>query len=105
MKKAIEVDPSSVEYRFNLGYVLESREDYFEAESPLQEAVELSKGKDWRCLAELAKVYEKIGRASDAARSAKLAVDLLEEQNDIEGARALQHDLDRYESEAAEKTN
>jgi Flp pilus assembly protein TadD len=105
LKKAIDVDPRSVEYRFNLGFVLESRGDFFGAVSPLQEAVELSKGNDWKCLVELARVYDKVGRPSDAVRSAKLALDLLREQNDMEDARHLKSDLDRYESELDVKAN
>lgn len=105
LKKAIDVDPTSAEYRFNLGFVLESRGDYFGALPPLQEAVELTRGNDWKCLAELAKVYEKVERPTDAARSARLALDLLRERNDSESARHLQVDLDRYESEIGRKTN
>jgi len=105
LKKAIDVDPRSVEYRFNLGFVLESRGDFFGAVPPLQEAVELSKGNDWKCLVELARVYDKVGRPSDAVRSARLALELLREQNDMEDARHLKSDLDRYESELDVKAN
>jgi len=105
LKKAVDVDPASAEYRFNLGFVLESRGDSFAALPHLQQAVELTKGNNWKCLAELAKVYDKVGRPTDAARSAKLALDLLREQNDVENTRHLQVDLDVYQSEIERKAN
>ena len=87
------------------GFVLESRGDFFAALPHLQQAVELTKGNNWKCLAELAKVYDKVGRPTDAARSAKLALDLLREQNDVENTRHLQVDLDLYQSEIERKAN
>jgi Flp pilus assembly protein TadD len=77
LRKAIEVDPTSVEYRFNLGFVFESRNDLASAIHQLEKSVALSQNKDWRCLSELAKVYDKAGRSNDAVRAARQALDLV----------------------------
>jgi len=106
LQKAIVVDPGSVEYRFNLGYVLESRGDFAGAISPLEKAVALSRSRDWRCLAELAKVYDKTGRAADAIVLARQALDLAVKQNNQQVSRTLQDALDRYEhDDSGAKTN
>ena len=99
LNKAIAVDPGSVEYRFNVAYVLESRGDFAGAIAPLEKAVALSRGKDWRCLAELAKVYDKTGRSADAIPVARQALDLALKQNNQQVASALQDALDHYEHE------
>jgi Flp pilus assembly protein TadD len=99
LQKAISVDPGSVEYRFNLAYVLESRGDFADAISPLEKAVALSRSKDWRCLAELAKVYDKTGRTAEAIPLARQALDLAVKQDNQPVAKILQDALDRYEHE------
>ncbi|MGA9586849.1 MAG: tetratricopeptide repeat protein [Terracidiphilus sp.] len=101
LQKAIAVDSGSAEYRFNLAYVLESRGDFAGAISPLEEAVALSKSKDWRCLAELAKVYDKTGRAADAIPLARQALNLAVEQDNQQVAKILQDDLDHYERDVS----
>jgi Flp pilus assembly protein TadD len=101
LQKAVVVDPGSVEYRFNLGYVLESLGDFAGAISPLEKAVALSRSRDWRCLAELAKVYDKTGRAADAIPLARQALDLAVKQNNQQVSRTLQDALDRYEHDRA----
>jgi Flp pilus assembly protein TadD len=58
--------------------------------------VELSKGKNWRCLAELAKAYAKTGRSAEAVQSAHQALDLAMQQHDEDGAKNLREALDRY---------
>jgi Flp pilus assembly protein TadD len=106
LQKAIAVDPGSVEYRFNLAYVLESRGDFAGAIAPLERAVALSRSKDWRCLAELAKVYDKTGRTADAIPLARRALDIATTQNNQQPAKDLQDALDRYEHDSAsEKSN
>lgn len=102
LEKAIDVDPTSAEYRFNLGFVFESRGDYFEAVSPLEKAVELSHARNWQCLAELGKVYDKVGRVNDAIRATGMAVHLATEQNNLRDARNLRDDLLRYETKAGQ---
>ena len=106
LQKAIVVDPDSVEYRFNLAYVLESRGEFESAIQPLESAVALSRKKDWRCLAELAKVYARTGRRAQALESVRAALELALKQNNDHAAHALQQALDQYEREgAAAKTN
>lgn len=97
LQRAIVVDPGSLEYRFNLAYVLESRGEFESALEPLERAVALSRRKDWRCLAELAKVYDKTGHSAEAVESAREALDLAVKQNNGKVARSLQDALDRYE--------
>jgi Flp pilus assembly protein TadD len=98
LQRAIAVDPGSVEYRYNLAYVLESRGDFAGAIPPLEKAVALSRSKDWRCLAELAKVYDKTGRTADAIPVVRQALDLALKQNNQQVARTLQEALDHYRS-------
>ncbi|HMG86187.1 MAG TPA: tetratricopeptide repeat protein [Terracidiphilus sp.] len=101
LQRAINVDPGSVEYRFNLAYVLESRKEFASALDPLEKAVALSRRKDWRCLAELAKVYDKTGHSAEAIQSAREALDLAVKQNNGQVARSLQDALDRYERDGS----
>ncbi len=99
LREATTLVPTSEEFR-HLGFVMESRGDYAGAVAPLQKAVELDKGKDWRCPAELAKAYSKTGRSEEAIQSAKEALELAVEEDDEEGAKTVRDDLDRYASEA-----
>ena len=101
LEKAINVNPGSVEYRFNLAYVLESRGDFAAAIPPLEKAVALSRSKDWRCLAELAKVYDKTGRTADAIPLARQALDLAVKQNNQQVEHSLQQALDHYEHDGS----
>jgi Flp pilus assembly protein TadD len=105
LQNAIAVDPGSVEYRFNLAYVLESRGDFAGAIRPLEKAVSLSKRKDWRCLAELAKVYDKSGRTAEAIEPAREALDLAVKQNNQQVAKSLQDALDHYEHDGSGATS
>jgi Flp pilus assembly protein TadD len=100
LQRAIAVDPGSVEYRFNLAYVLESRGEYASALQPLERAVALSRRKDWRCLAELAKVYDMTGHSAEAIQSMREALDLAAKQNNGQVARTLRDALDHYERES-----
>jgi len=97
LRKAIAVEPGSVEYHFNLAYVLESRDDFAGAIAPLEKAVSLSRSKDWRCLAELAKVYGKTGRTADAIQALHQALDLATRQNNQQVENSLRQALDHYE--------
>ena len=101
LQKAIALAPGSPEYRFNLGFVLESRGDFAGAIAPFERAVVLSKGKSWQVLAELAKVYDKAGRAADAIQAAQQALDLAVAQHDDQNAGRLREALDRYQGDSA----
>jgi Flp pilus assembly protein TadD len=95
LQKAISIYPTTVEYR-HLGFVLEARGDYAGAVVPLQKAVELSKGKDWICFAELAKAYVKTGQSTEAVQSAHQALDEAIREGNQQGAKNMQEFLDRY---------
>lgn len=97
LQKAIDLAPTSAEYRFNLGIVLESRGDFQGAIAPLQKSVELSRGKNWRSFAELAKAYDKTGNHVDAIRSAQQALVLAEQSHDEQAAKNLRDALEGYE--------
>jgi Flp pilus assembly protein TadD len=99
LQKAIALDPGSVEYRFNLAYVLETQGQFEAAVAPLEIAVRLSRNKDWHCLAELAKVYDKTGRSTDAIQFARQALDLAVQQNNQPAAKTIQNALEHYQSE------
>jgi Flp pilus assembly protein TadD len=96
-QKAIALNPKSTEYRFNLGYVLKSRGDFAGAVAPLQKAVDLSEGKSWQCLSELADAYNQTGRSAEAIQSERQALDLAVREHDEKLANKLREDLDRYE--------
>jgi Flp pilus assembly protein TadD len=99
LQKAIALVPTSVEYRFNLGFVMGLRGNYAGAVEALQKAVELSEGKDWRCLAALAYAYDKTGHSDEAIQSAQRALDLAVQEHDEELEKGLRGDLERYERE------
>jgi Flp pilus assembly protein TadD len=101
LQKAIALVPNSVEYRFNLGFVLESNGEILEALAPLEKAVELSRGKDGRCLAELAKAYSKSGHPAQAIQAARQALDLAVEKHDDQTASQLRTAIESYERAAA----
>ena len=101
IQKAIVIDPGSVEYRFNLAYLLESEGKFSDAIAPLEQAVAMSKGRDWRCLAELAKVYDKTGHRAEAVQALRQGVDAASRQNNQAAAKTLQDALDRYQPAGA----
>lgn len=97
LQTAISLHPPSVEYHFNLGYVMASRGDIAGAVVAFQKTVELSEGKDWRCLAALADAYDKAGRSAEAIQSAHQALDLALQQHNEQLGNNLRKDLERYE--------
>jgi tetratricopeptide (TPR) repeat protein len=101
LQKAIALLPTSAEYRFNLGFALESSGDYAAAVAPLQKSVELSNGRNLRFLAELAKAYDKTGRFAEAVQAAQQALDLAVKQHSEEQEKSLRDVLDSYESDNA----
>ena len=99
MQKAIALEPARAEYRFNLGFVMESHGDFAGAVEPLQKAVELNQGKDPRFLAALAKAYDKTGHPAEAVKAAQEALDRANEAHDERTARTLRTDIATYEQE------
>ena len=101
LQQAIALQPTSMEYRFNLGFVLGLRKDFAGSVAALEKAVELSEGKDARCLAALADAYDKSGRFAEALQSARQALDLATQEHDEQTIRTLRSDLARYQRDAA----
>jgi Flp pilus assembly protein TadD len=97
LNKAIALVPNSVEYHFNLGFVLGLRGDFAGAVDVLKKTVELSEGKDWRSLAALAYVYDKLGRSADAIQSARRALDVGLQEHDAQLEKTLRDALEGYE--------
>ena len=96
---AISLAPTSPEYPFNLGTVLVARGDLPGAIDAFQKSVQLSGGRNPRCLEALAGAYDKAGRWTDAVQSAQQALVLAREGHDQELEKNLQSDLQRYERE------
>jgi Flp pilus assembly protein TadD len=63
--------------------------------------VELSEGKDARCLAALADAYDKTGRFPEAIQSARQAADLAVQEKDPQLEQDLRNDLERYQRDGA----
>lgn len=105
IQKAIAIDPKSIEYRFNFGYLLESQGMFAEAVPALEQAVAISKGRDWRCLAELARVYDKTGSASEAAKALRRAIEAAARQSNQAAVKTLQDALDSYHPAGGTKSD
>ena len=99
-QKAIALLPTDAEFSFNLGFVLEAKGDFAGAVAPLQKSVELSESKNWRCLAELANSYDKIGHRAEAIDAAAKALDLAVQDHNDDLAKSLREILDRYRQES-----
>lgn len=102
MKKAIALVPDSIEYRFNLGHLAQVNGDFADSIAAFGKAVELSSGKDWRCLAALAEAYDRAGRAGEAVEAARRALDLALAEHDDQLEANLRTELQRYERDAAQ---
>ena len=98
---AVSLRPASVEYRANLGLAMGLRGDFPGALASFQKAVELSQGKDWRCLDMLAKAYNKVGRSAEAIQAERQALDLVLQQQNEQLANTLRENLARYQREGA----
>jgi len=96
---AVEQLRLAAEYRFNLGFVMESEGDFAGAVAPLEKAVELNQGKNARFLAELAKAYDKTGHPAEAVKTAQQALDRATEDHDEKTARDLRTVIATYEQE------
>lgn len=100
LRRAIAADPTSAEYEFNLGVVLEARGEFAAALDPLVKSVAYSGGRNWRCFAELAKVFAKTGRGADAIDAAQQGLAAAEKAGDERGAAALRAAVDAYRRQA-----
>ena len=77
------------------------RKDYPGAVAAFQKAVDLSEGKDSRCLAALADAYAKTGHSAKAIQSAQQALDLALQEHDQQMEKNLRAALVRYEHDGA----
>lgn len=100
LQAAMKLAPDSPEYPFNLGDALVHRGDYQGAVAAFQKSVELSSGKNPQCLAALADAYDKAGRSAEAIQSARQALELAEQEHDIDLEKTLLINLNRYEHES-----
>ena len=103
MRAAINLVPNSLEYEFSLGFIRKLGGDYAGAAAAFEKSVELSKGKNARCLAELAEAYDKLGRFPEAVATAQRALELAVQEHDEEMERELRVDLEGYQRGAAKK--
>ena len=101
-KLAIALDPTSAEYRFNLGFVLESRGDF------AGRRCSASKGGGTDRRQELARAspswrnaYSKTGHSAEAIQFERQALDLAAKEHDEQLAKNLRDVLERYELEGA----
>ena len=101
MQQAIAADPGSAEYRFNIGVALEGRGDLDPAIEALTSAVQLSRGKNWRAFAELAKAEDKAGHPAQAVSAVQEAIRLTEEAHNDATAAQLRQALEVYQRDAA----
>jgi Flp pilus assembly protein TadD len=101
MQAAIRLVPNSTEYEFNLGFIRKLSGDYAGAAAAFEKSVELSKGTNARCLAELAEAYGKLGRSPEAVAAAQKALELAVQEHDQEMERRLRIDLEGYQRGAA----
>jgi Flp pilus assembly protein TadD len=61
-----------------------------------EKAVELSEGKEWRCLDMLASAYNQVGRSADAIQSEQRAIQLAIQQHDERLEKYLRGNLEHY---------
>jgi len=97
MQSAIKLSPNSVEYEFNLGFIRKLSGDYAGAAAAFEKSVELTRGSNARCLAELAEAYNKLGRSPEAVTTAQRALELAVQEHDEEMERRLRVDLEGYQ--------
>jgi Flp pilus assembly protein TadD len=101
MQAAIRLAPNSTEYEFSLGFIRKVSGDYAGAAAAFEKSVELSKGKNARCMSELAEAYDKLGRFPEAVATAQSALELAVQEHDGEMERKLRADLEGYRRGAA----
>jgi len=93
----VELQPDSLEYRFNLAFLLERKGSFAEAIPHLEKAVQLSGGKDARCLAMLGAAYGNTGHPAKATEAVQRALVLAEKDNNTELIKTLRAALEHYQ--------
>lgn len=102
---SVKLFPSSVEFHYNLGAALDAHGDTAAAIAALEQSVDLSKEKNWHCLVELAREYDKSGRIPDAIKADQKALDLAEEEHNNSLASQIEELLANYQREESSAKN
>jgi Flp pilus assembly protein TadD len=96
--KAVEMAPQSVEYRYNFGRVLAAKGRFADAAAQFEQAASLTAMREPAILDMLAAMYAETGRYQDAVTTARKALDLANQQRNVELAGSLRSSLARYEA-------
>ncbi len=80
LEKAVAINPASFEFQYNLGRFLAAKNRFDDAVPHFEQAVHLSGGRDPQSLATLAAIYYETGRFSEAARTARRALEIAVQQ-------------------------
>ena len=100
LEKAVSIDAGSLEYQYNLGRILAAGGRFSEALPHFEQAVKISGEQDPLSMEMLAAMYSELGRFSEAATTARRALDLAERQNNYDLAQTLRARLAQYEQQA-----
>ena len=100
LEEAVKYTPDSVEYRFNLGRLLAARGRFADAVPQFEAAVKASGGKEPQSLDMLAAMYAETGRFSEAAGTARRALEVAIGVNDNAMVQALRARIAQYEARA-----
>jgi tetratricopeptide (TPR) repeat protein len=99
LERAVALVPDSPEYRFNLGRVLAARRSFAEAIPQFEKAVELTGGNEPQSIEMLAAMYAELGHFSEAAQTARRALEVAGRQNDVALSEELRTRIVAYESQ------
>jgi tetratricopeptide (TPR) repeat protein len=100
LEEAVKYTPDSVEYRFNLGRLLAARGRFADAVPQFEAAVKASGGKEPQSLDMLAAMYAETGRFSEAAGTARRALEVAIGVDDNGMVQALRARIAQYEARA-----
>ncbi len=99
LEKAVALTPNSTEYRFNLGRIPAARHSFAEAIPQFEKAVALTGGNEPQSLEMLAAMYAEVGHFSEAAQTARRALEIAARQNEVGLSEELRHRIAYYESQ------
>jgi tetratricopeptide (TPR) repeat protein len=99
LEKAVALTPNSTEYRFNLGRIPAARHSFAEAIPQFEKAVALTGGNEPQSLEILAAMYAEVGHFSEAAQTARRALEIAARQNEVGLSEELRHRIAYYESQ------
>jgi len=102
LQQAVSIAPDSPEYHFNFCRLLAAGHRFPQSIPECEKAVELWGGNEPQSLKMLAALYSEVGRFADAAQTARRALPLASNQNDVSLAQELRARIAYYESKAGE---